>query len=181
MRPLLDGIELPQVQDITEDERRALAELKPPGMAGSVLQNLGRSPARFVVRGVASGPQASAFVDELQARFHAGAPVPFTADIVADAEIDVVQIEDLRLEELAGHPARFGYTLVLLEHIEPVVPAAAGALPLDADLLAEAADLVGGLTAGLEIVEQLSSVVRQLTEFNEALGRQGTSVLFPPA
>ena len=42
MRPMLDDIELPQVQEIAAYDRRMLAEHKPPGMDGSLLQNLGR-------------------------------------------------------------------------------------------------------------------------------------------
>ena len=181
MRPMLDDLELPQVQEIAERERRALAEHKPPGMDGSLLQDLGRRPTRLAVRGVATGPDALAFVGRLEEKFRAGTPVPFTADIVADAEIDQVVIDDLRLEEVAGRPQRYAYTLELREHIEPAEPATALAEDLDADILADALSLVDGLTAGLEIVEQLSAFVRRLTDLNQALDQQGTGVLFPTA
>src|SRR5919199_6478744 len=117
MRPMLDDLELPQVQEIAEHDRRFVAEHKPPGMEGSLLQNLGRRPMHLVVRGVASGEDARAFVDKLEEKLAAGAPVPFTADVVADADIDDVLIEDLRIDELAGRPERFAYTLDLREHV----------------------------------------------------------------
>src|SRR5829696_6322928 len=121
---MLDELELPQVQELTELDRRALVEHKPPGMDGSLLQNLGRHPTRLVVHGVATGPGARAFIESLEEKFRAGAPVAFTADIVADAEIDRLRIDDLQVEDLAGRPDRFAYTLDLQEHIEPVEPAA---------------------------------------------------------
>jgi hypothetical protein len=179
MRPMLDDLELPQVQEIGEHDRRALAEHKPPGMDGSLLQNLGRRPLHLVVRGVASGADARGFLDKLEQKFAAGDPLPFTADIVADAELDTVLVDDLQLEELAGRPERWAYTLELREHIEPVEPAAAPGV--DSDLLNEAANAVSSLTAGLEVVEQLSQFVTRLTQLNDALSKEGTGVLFPSA
>jgi hypothetical protein len=181
MRPMLDELELPQVREIAEHDRRALAEHKPPGMDGSLLQNLGRHPTRLRVRGVATGADARTFVDALVERYAAGAPLAFTADIVADAAIDAVLIDDLQIDELAGRPERFGYTLELREHIEPVEPAGTGAAGIDDDLLGEAAELVDSLTAGLEIAEQLSQFVARLTALSDGLGQQGTGVLFPSA
>jgi hypothetical protein len=179
MRPMLDELELPQVQEITELDRRALVEHKPPGMDGSLLQNLGRAPTRLVVRGVATGPEARSFVESLEQKFRAGTPVAFVADIVADAEIDRARIDDLQLEELAGRPERFAYTLELQEHIEPVEPAAALGAGVDEDVLADARSLVDALTGGLEVVEQLSAFVSRLTDLNDALRQQGPAVLFP--
>jgi len=58
MRPMLDDLPLPQVQEISTNEQRALAEHKPPSMAGSLLQNMGRRPTHLTLWGVASGPEA---------------------------------------------------------------------------------------------------------------------------
>src|SRR5262249_30578253 len=115
MRPMLDNLELPQVQEISAYERRTLAEHKPPGMAGNLLQNLGRRPTRLVLWGVATGPDALSFIQKLEDKFRAAKPVPFTADIVKDAEIEKMLIDDLKLQELAGKPARFAYVLTLRE------------------------------------------------------------------
>ena len=139
MRPMLDDLELPQVQEIRTQDRRALAEHRPPGMDGSLLQNLGRSPVRLALWGIASGPDAKTFVEKLDGKFRAGEAVTFTADIVADAEIQKVKIDDLRLQELAGKPDRFAYVLTLRESIEPVEPAEAPGL--DTDILDEAQSL----------------------------------------
>ena len=158
IRPMLDDLELPLVQEITTQDQRMLAEHKPPGMSGSLLQNLGRQPMRVSLRGVATGPGALATAQRLHEKFRAAKPVPFTADIVADARLDLVLIEDLHIEDLAGRPQRFAYVLTLREFIKPVAPAPATGL--GTDILGDAANRLGkvlaaaaalqGLTTGLE-------------------------------
>src|SRR5437016_4774625 len=153
MRPMLDDIELIQVQEIGTYDRRVLAEHKPPGMAGSLLQNLGRRPARVVLWGVATGSNALGFTEKLDGKFRAGKPVPFIADIVTDSQIQQVLIDDLRFQDLAGKPERFAYVLTLREFIEPVEPEEAS--PLDDSILDDSKSLmdqiVGGLDAGLNL------------------------------
>jgi hypothetical protein len=170
MRPVLDDLELPQVQEIATVERRVLTEYKPPGMAGSLLHNMGRRPTRLALWGVAAGPGALEFIEELDGKFRTGQPVPFTADIVADARIERVVIDDLRVQDLAGKPQRYAYVLTLREHIEPVQPEDMSAL--NADILNDAQGLMDNLTAGFEIVEQLSAFIRRLTALSQALQRQ---------
>lgn len=180
MRPMLDDLELPQVQEIGTYERRALAEHKPPGMDGSLLQNLGRRPTRLVLWGVATGPEALDFIEKLDGKFRAGQPVPFAADIVADAEIQKMLIDDLRLQELAGKPQRFAYVLTLREHIEPVEPEDTSFL--DTEILDDARglieDLVDGLDIGLDFatglerfLPTLSDLLARLQKFREDVNR----------
>ncbi len=180
MKPMLDQLELPQVQEITTLERRALAEHKPPRMSGSLLQNLGRRPTRLALWGVATGPDALSFVDQLETKFREGLPLPFTADIVADAEIELVVIDDLRVQELAGKPDRYAYVMTLREHIEPVEPEDLSLVntAIEDEALGFMDDLVNGLdlipdfATGLEqFVEPFSNLLSGLQEFNRA-GRQ---------
>jgi len=166
---MLDDLELPQVQEIATLDRRALAEHKPPGMDGSLLQNMGRRPTWLTLWGVATGPEALHFVEQLDAKFRAGEAVPFVADIVADAEIEQMVIDDLRVQELAGKPQRYAYTLTLREFIEPVEPEDTSAL--DTDILNDALDIMGNLTAGLGMLDKLSEFVPRLTAMGEALKR----------
>lgn len=147
MRPMIDDLELPQVQEIRTFDLRALSEHKPPGMAGSLLQNLGRRPTMLLLWGVASGPEARGFLASLEDKFRAALPVPFTADIVQEAGLDKVRIADLKLDELAGKPERFTYVLTLREHLEPAEPEDTS--PVDEDLLGDAAGLIDGLVDGL--------------------------------
>ena len=165
MRPMLDDIELPQVQEIGTYDRRVLAEHKPPGMSGSLLQNLGRRPARIVLWGVATGPDALQFTEKLDEKLRDGKAVSFTADIVAESKIDKVVIEDLRLQELAGKPERFAWVLTLREFIKPIEPADANIL--NTDILNDAAKLMDGIVQGLDAAR---AFVTGLEPFIEKLG-----------
>ena len=182
MRPMLDDLELPQVQEIATHDRRVLAEHKPPGMAGSLLQNMGRRPAHLVLWGVAAGPEALEFVEELDGKFRAGEPVAFVADIVADAEIEEMIIDDLKWQELAGKPQRFAYVLTLREYIEPVEPEDTSFL--DADILDDAQNLIDDLVDGLDIgldfatglerfLSPLGDLLARLQQFNQDVERGG--------
>jgi hypothetical protein len=148
MRPMLDDLELPQVQRIDTYDRRSLAQMRAPGMAGTLMQNLGRRPTRLILSGVATGPDAITFAKKMDEKFRARKPLPFTADIIADAKIDKVLIDDLRLQDLAGNPERFAYVLSLQEFIEPAEPAEVP--DLDTNILGDATNLIGGLVNGLK-------------------------------
>ena len=166
MHPMLDDLELPQVQEITTYDRRMLAEHKPPGMAGSLLQNLGRRPGSLVLWGVKTGPDALAFIEDLNGKFRTGDPLPFVADIIADAAIEQMIIDDLQWQELAGKPDRYAYVLTLREYIEPVEPEDTSFL--ESDILADAQglidDLLDGLDIGLDFATGLERFVGPLTE-----------------
>jgi hypothetical protein len=178
MRPMLDDLELGQVQEISTYDRRTLAEHKPPGMSGSLLQDLGRRLTRLTLWGVAVGLEARSFTEKLDQKFRAAKPVPFTADIVNDAEIELMLIEDLKLQELAGKPERIAYVLTLREFIEPVEPAEAA---IDDDILGDANGLLDDLVDGLELalspnfgtgleqfVEPLGGLLTRLQDFNRS-------------
>jgi hypothetical protein len=169
-QPLLDDLALPLVQEVTTEDQRVLAELKPPGMSGSLLQNLGRRPLRVVVSGVAVGPDALATMQKLDDKFRAAKPVPFAGDIVADAKLQSVLIENLQLRDLAGKPQRLAYVLTLREFIAPVDPAPA-ATP-DAEIAADALDRLGSAIDGLAALPQLSTgLERFVPQFAALLAR----------
>jgi len=149
MRPMLDGDELPQVQELITSDLRALAEHKPPGKDGSLLQNLGRAPTTVVVHGMASDPAALERIGKLKQGLRGGDPVPFVADITTDSRIDQVLVDDLQVRQLAGKPDRYAYALTLREFIEPVEPETTAGL--DTDILGDAAGLMDGLLDGLDI------------------------------
>lgn len=176
MRPMLDDLELPQVQEIATFDRRELAEHKPPGMSGSLLQNLGRRPTSLVVGGVATGPQAQIFIEQLNEKFRAGNPVPFVADILNETAIEEMLIDDLKIRDLAGKPLRFAYVLTLREHMEPVEPEASALV--DADILDQADSLLDDLVDGLDLgfdfntglerfIQPLTGLLGRLREFNQ--------------
>ncbi len=174
MRPMLSGTELPQVQELITSDERALAEHKPPGKDGSLLQNLGRSPTTVTLHGVATDPDALKLVEQLKTDLRTGVAVPFVADITTDCAIDAVLIDDLRIHQDAGRPDRYTYALTLREYIEPVEPATTDAL--DADILDDATDLLDGVLDGLDIavpfatglenfVQPLTDLLERLTKF----------------
>lgn len=178
MNPMLDDLALTLVQEIGTHDRRTLAEHKPPGMEGSLLQNLGRRPARIALWGIAAGEEAKDFIDKLAEKFRAGGPFPFTADIAADSGIERMVIDDLEIQEIAGKPERYAYTLSLREYIEPVEPEDLSVL--DAGVLDEAGglmdDLLGGLdigsafTSGLErFVDSMGGLLGRLQEFRNSI------------
>lgn len=175
---MLGDVELPLVQEIKTLERRVLAEHKPPGMSGSLIQNLGRRPFRVALWGVAAGAGARDFVEGLDGKFREGRSLPFTADIVADARLEQVVIHDLRVQELAGLPERFAYVLTLREFIEVVEPDDASLL--DADILADAQglmdDIVAGLDIGLGFLLGLEQFVPTLTDFLARLQELGDNL-----
>lgn len=170
MRPMLDDIELPQVQEIAAYDRRMLAEHKPPGMDGSLLQNLGRRPGHLTLWGVKTGPDALEFVETLELKYRAGQAVPFVADIIADAEIEQVVIDDLQWQELAGRPERYSYVLTLREFIEPVEPEDTSAL--QEDILGDADELFDNLLDGLDFALPFATgLERFLGPLTDILGR----------
>ena len=170
MRPMLDGIELPQVQEITTYDRRMLSEHKPPGMDGSLLQNLGRRPVHLTLWGVKTGPDALEFVEQIEQKSRDGQPVPFVADIVADAAIEQMVIDDWQWQELAGKPDRYSYVLTLREYIEPVEPEDMSFL--ETDILDDADDLIGDMLGGLDIaLDFATGLERFVTPLTDMLGR----------
>src|SRR4051794_3636338 len=175
---MIDDLELPQVQQLETSDLRRLAEHRAPGQDGSLLQDLGRRSTRIMLYGIASGAESRDFVEKLDVKFRAGDPVPFAADIVADADIDQVIIDDLRFEELAGKPQRYAYLLTLQEHQKPVAPAVTPGL--DAGILDDATRLVDeiadglaalpGLVTGLEpFAGTLGDLVARLREFGSRI------------
>jgi hypothetical protein len=167
---MLDDLELPLVQEITTHDRRTLAEHKPPGMEGSLLQNLGRRPARMVLWGIAAGDDAQDTVEKLDEKFRAGGPFSFAADISTDSEIEQIVIDDFRIQEIAGKPQRFAFTLALREYIEPVEPEDLSAL--NTDILGDAGDLMGDLLGGLDIgLDFATGLERFVGSMSDLLGR----------
>jgi hypothetical protein len=164
---MLDDLELPQVQEIGTRELRVLAEHKPPGMSGSLLQNLGRRPTRVVLWGVATGPTALDFTKKLDAKFRAAKPLPFTADVVADAKLDKVLIEDVKFEQVAGKPERYSFLLTLREYIKPIEPETVAGI--DSSIADDGLKLGQNLTSGLDVLKQLTAAVANLTALSGKL------------
>lgn len=175
---MLDDLELPQVQAVTTCDHRYLAEHKPPLMKGSLLQNLGRTPTRLLLWGVTTGSNADDFAQKLDKKFRDAKAVPFTADIVTDSKIDQVLIDDLRLQQLAGKPERYGYVLVLREFIKPAAPEDVSGL--EPGILDEAKGILDGVVNGVNLAQAFATGLEKfvpvfsglLTRVQQANGTQ---------
>ena len=175
MRPMLDDLVLPNVQEIRSQDHRILAEHKPPGMEGSLFQNMGRRPTNLLLWGIAAGPEALKFVEQMNDLFDANEPVPFIGDIVADADIEKVIIANLQWREVAGKPSRFVYLLELSEFKKPLPPTGTGVSDLiDSEILD---DVLDNLNLGFAFVDLLSEFIPIFTDFSGALQRDGVGAL----
>jgi hypothetical protein len=182
VRPMLDDVELPQVQSVTSRDVRALSEYVPVGGDGSVLQDLGRAATEIVVVGVATDDAVQPLVTRLDGVVRSGTPVSFVADVTAGSRLQQVLVEDASFAEVAGRPDEQRYLLVLREHIEPVLPGTPGASAgdIDAEVLGEAAALAEGLAGGLNLATDfatglerflpaLSGMLDRLRDFQQRL------------
>lgn len=175
MRPMLDDLALPNVQEIRSQDYRILAEHQPAGMEGSLFQNMGRRPTSLILWGIATDPEALDFVEALNSLFAANQPIAFIGDILADAEIEKVIIDKLVWREVAGKPSHYLYLLDLREFKQPLLPA--GTRPadlLDSEILNQ---VLADLNLGFEVVDLLSEFIPVLTDFNGAVQRDGLSAL----
>jgi hypothetical protein len=93
--------------------------------------------------------------------------VSFIGDIVADAEIEQVLIDDLHLQDLAGKPQRYAYALTLREHLEPLEPEDTAAL--NSGILDEAQGLMEGLVNGLDLGLDLATGLERFVSPLEGL------------
>jgi len=98
--------------------------------------------------------------------------MPFTGDIVADAHLDVVLIEDLRLQELAGKPQRYSYVLTLREYIKPVDPGPETETGIDGDILGDALGRVNSIAGGIGLIQNLATGLEPfVSKFSDLLGQ----------
>lgn len=121
-RPILDGVELQQVQKVEGEDQEVLAQHGVPALEGDFLQDLGRRVTRLNLTGVLTGPEAGEQLKTLRQKFRAATPVPFVADIATAVKVDKVLIEEMGVRDLAGKPERFEYALLLREFLPPPAP-----------------------------------------------------------
>ncbi|SDL36105.1 DNA circularisation protein N-terminus [Geoalkalibacter ferrihydriticus] len=125
LRPMLDDIELQQVQIIAGDQGQALAQHRVPGLEGDFFQRMGRRASSFQLCAVLSGAQAQENLETLNDKFRAAAPVSFVADITDAVQVDEVLIDALHVRDLAGKPQRYEVLLRLREYLETQPPTTA--------------------------------------------------------
>ncbi len=107
------------VHNINVSEKRSIVEHRIPGLQGNVLQDLGREPVRIAFEGLIFGEEALQFVEQIQLKYKAGVPVPFSSDLSGVAEVTQVLIEELQVEEVGGVINTYTYWMVLREYTPP--------------------------------------------------------------
>jgi outer membrane protein OmpA-like peptidoglycan-associated protein len=118
-KPMLDDLELQQVQKLSSEEEQVVEQHGVPALEGDFLQGLGRRATAVTLTGVLTGPEAADGLKKLREKFRAAAAVPFVDDIATATKIDKVLIEEMQVRELAGKPERFEYAIALREFIVP--------------------------------------------------------------
>src|SRR5215212_287715 len=108
-RPMLDSVELEQVQKIEVEDHEVLAQHGVPALEGDFLQDLGRRVTRVSLSAVITGPDADERLKTLREKFRSATPVPFVADIATATKVDKVLIEEFGVREVSGKPERFEY------------------------------------------------------------------------
>ena len=107
------------VHNINVSEKRSIVEHRIPGLQGNVLQDLGREPVRIAFEGLIFGEDALQFVEQIQLKYKAGTPVPFSSDLSGVTEVTQVLIEELQVEEVGGVINTYTYWMVLREYTPP--------------------------------------------------------------
>ena len=118
-QPLLDNLELQQVQELDTEQDQVLVQHGIPALEGDFLQRLDRRATQVTLTGVLTGAEVGESLKTLREKFRTAQPVPFVADITTATKVDQVLIEEMGVRELAGKPARFEYAFTLREYITP--------------------------------------------------------------
>jgi outer membrane protein OmpA-like peptidoglycan-associated protein len=121
-KPILDGLELQQVQKVEAYENESVSRHSVPALEGDFLQDLGRRAVRITLNGVLTGPDAGDGLKHLREKFQKAQPVPFVNDIATATSVDKVLIEALDVRTVAGKPERFEYGIAIREFIPPPQP-----------------------------------------------------------
>jgi outer membrane protein OmpA-like peptidoglycan-associated protein len=121
-KPILDDLELQQVQKVEAEENESVSRHSVPALEGDFLQDLGRRAVRITLNGVLTGPDAGDGLKHLREKFQTAQPVPFVSDIATATSVDKVLIEAMDIRELAGKPERFEYGIAAREFIPPPPP-----------------------------------------------------------
>jgi hypothetical protein len=115
-KPILDGVELQQVEWIEGDQNQIFRQHRVPALEGDFLQQLGRRAKRIKLQGVLTGSNAGKSLDTLRQKFRLAQPVSFVADIATATKVTRVLIQEMQIREQAGKPERFQYAMTLVEY-----------------------------------------------------------------
>lgn len=156
-KPVLGDWEIPRIQQLRAEEKRRIADLPIPGRSGNLLQDLNSAPTTVEIHGSVVAEERSDFLTQIRAKFRAGEPLTFVADITEATDIQYVMIESLVVEESSRLPEQVNYHLRLRESPPPPPPPdLLGGI--DSGLLDLAEGFVDGVAGVLDAIDALANV-----------------------
>jgi hypothetical protein len=181
VKPMIGDWAVPRIERIGTVDRRRLARLSVPGLAGDLHHDLGSHSVAADIEGSLQGDEErDEFLQKVRANLLTGDPLTFVADITTATELELVVIEGLEVEEVNDAARSFRYRIRVRQYVEPPEPP-----PLVDDLGADLAPELGQLAdlglAGLELPNLLGdipSIGDPTTPLREALA--GVSAALEP-
>jgi len=158
VRPMIGEWAVPRIERIGTVDRRRLARLSVPGLAGDLHHDLGSHSLAVEIEGsLHSDVERDDFLSRVREPFLAGEPLTFVADITTATELEQVVIEGLEVDEVNDAARSFRYRIRIRQYVEPPEPP-----PLVDDLgvdLGPELDLLADLgLAGLELPNLLGDI-----------------------
>jgi len=168
----LGSISLDRLTHIEFAERARLARHAVPGLAGDLVQVLGRPSVELHIEGVFFGADAAERLKSLRQLHWDGAPVDFYADAVGEGYFTQVVIGGLQVRQSAGGLDEYAWGCDLVEYVEPPEPAAIDSLGgLDAGLLDEAGAFIDDVQNAVAAVSELAEMVANMPSFGDPTSR----------
>jgi hypothetical protein len=149
---------VPRIERIGTVDRRRLARLSVPGLAGDLHHDLGSHSVAVDIEGSLHGDdERDDFLEKVRTPFLAGDPLTFVADITTATSIEQVVIEGLEVEEVNDAARSFTYRIRIRQYVEPPKPPPL-VDDLGADLAPELDQLADLGIAGLELPNLLGDI-----------------------
>ncbi|MBU1054935.1 MAG: hypothetical protein KKC46_14070 [Proteobacteria bacterium] len=171
--PLLGDISLEYVGSIRHSIEGGFVSSRIPGFDGEVHQRNGRPSHRIFIEGILFGEEVSENLETLQEAAQIGEELTFSADITTALDIQHVVIDHFQVQETAGLPNHYTYSLSLIES-PPLPPPAEisgfgglddfgfGDLGFDTDIMGDLTDLAGDIAGALDdamnLMDQLGAL-----------------------
>ncbi len=115
----IGSVQLSKIHHIQTLEDASFVYQAIPGVAGDVVQDLGRAAVRLGVEGIFYGNERQTQLAALRQLYLAREPVDFIVDMLDQAYASQVTLESLNVEEIAQQPDQYNFRVVLREYIRP--------------------------------------------------------------
>jgi hypothetical protein len=130
VKPMIGDWAVPRIDRIGTVDRRRLARLSVPGLAGGLHHDLGSHSVAVDIEGSLQGDEErDEFLQKVRANLLTGDPLTFVADITTATELELVVIEGLEVEEVNDAARSFRYRIRVRQYVEPPEPPAPGRRP----------------------------------------------------